>query len=112
MSFDLAFWVESPAPSPAEAAVTYDRLADGEEGVIAPDGAVARFLADVLADYPDLTEENMDVSPWASSIYSNTECVLVAISWSRAADLGPALRQIASRHGLITYDPQEEQVLA
>lgn len=112
MSFDLAFWVESPAPSPTEAAATYDQLAEGEDGVIAPDDSVARFLADVVAVYPDLAEDNMDISPWASPIYSNAECVLVAISWSRSAELAPALRQIASRHGLITYDPQEEQVLA
>lgn len=111
MSFDLAFWREDPVPSPADAAVTYDRLAEGEEGVVAPDGAVGRFLADVVAAYPDLVEDNMDISPWASPIYSNAECVLVAISWSRAAELAPALRQIATRHGLLTYDPQEQQVL-
>lgn len=112
MSFDLAFWSEDPPPSQARAADVYDRLADGESDVLPASPAVGRFLDDVDAAFPDLTEDTLDVSPWAAAVYRTSECAIVSISWSRVDDVVPVLLTLASRHRLTAYDPQTGQVRA
>ncbi|MFC7502825.1 hypothetical protein [Nocardioides sp. GCM10030258] len=115
MSFDLAFWWEKPTPSTSSAAATYGRLVEGELTVTetARNAAldVASFYTEVTAAYPEICEENMNSSPWASAIYKTDECVIVAISWSRADELTPVLCDMALRHGLTTFDPQSSSVL-
>ncbi|MFC8192364.1 hypothetical protein ACFUMH_11975 [Cellulomonas sp. NPDC057328] len=111
LSFDLAFWYDESTPSPDDAYAIYDKLTEGEIGVVAADEAVSRFLDDVRTAFADLTDENAETSPWASPIYATDECVIVAISGSRSADVVPSLLRIASDHGLVTYDPQNDEVL-
>lgn len=91
MSFDLAFWREAPGPSDESAAETYDRLVEGETGVASADESVQLFLNEVLRVYPDLNADNLDTSPWSSSIYSTSECVIVTISGSRSEEVFPIL---------------------
>src|SRR5689334_15950385 len=75
MSFDMTFWYASEPPSDQIAADVYDQLTDGDLNVVERSPALQEFLEEVLAVYPDLTEENAEESPWASSVYSNEECV-------------------------------------
>jgi hypothetical protein len=110
MSFDLAFWHETQ-PSDAERAYEiYDRLTDGETGVAESHPAVDEFYREVLSVYADITEENAEESPWASSPYRNDECVVAAIAWSRHEEVGAALIELADKHGLTAYDPQDRVV--
>lgn len=44
MSFDLAFWYESSQSAPDAAAQVYERLTDGETGVVQPDPRVDAFM--------------------------------------------------------------------
>jgi len=110
MSFDLTFWHETPAPDPQAALATYERLMDGVEGVIDAHPAVRLFQQDLLDRWGDLTEENEE-APWTAGIWANDECVAVGISWSRCAEVAPELHAMASRRGLVTFDPQDRTVL-
>lgn len=85
MSFDLAFWAEEPPPSPVRAADVYERLADGEAGVVPASPAVGRFLDDVDATFPDLTEDTLDSSPRAPTVLT----VRAARSGPEAVDAEP-----------------------
>ena len=60
--------------------------------------------------FGDLTEENMEDSPWASPLYQTPEGVIVDIAYSRSEEVAPTLRQLASKHGLTVYDPQNREV--
>ncbi|MBC3987192.1 hypothetical protein H8N01_32525 [Streptomyces sp. AC536] len=110
MSFDLAFWIQKSVPTLEESAWAYDQLTDGLTGVVEEDPAVEDFRASVISAFPDLTEETMDESPWASPLYGNRECVIAAISWSRSTEVSSVLLDLASRHGLTAYDPQDQVV--
>jgi len=110
MSFDLAFWYESSQSAPDAAAQVYERLTDGETGVVQPDPRVDAFYDELISVYEDLTMENAATSPWMSPPYRNDECVIVAISWSRCKDVAPVLLDIADRHGMTAYDPQDRIV--
>ncbi|MCP2266910.1 hypothetical protein ACFQHV_13425 [Promicromonospora thailandica] len=105
MSFDLAFWYPDDADvDPAAAFDVYDRVADGELGVVPEHPAVARFAEEMLEVYPE-TDAG---SPWAAACWVTPESVVVSISWSRAEEVGPVLASLAWDHGLVTYDPQAQ----
>jgi hypothetical protein len=110
MSFDLGFWHQNGRPTNEVADQIYARLCDGNIGVVEESQGVKAFFRDVVSIFPDITEENAEESPWASALYRTPECVLVAISWSRRDELVPTLLSLAARHGLTTYDPQEQTV--
>ncbi|WP_157518398.1 hypothetical protein [Herbidospora mongoliensis] len=78
--------------------------------------AVAAFHAEVVSLYPDLTEEmsdeEIDDSPWMAALYTGPGFRLAAISWSRSVMVAANLRFLANRHGLICYDPQADIVIA
>lgn len=110
VSFDLAFWFQESAPALEEAAQVYDKLTDGETGVVGEDPTVEDFHQAVISVFPDLVEENMNESPWAAPIYATSECVIVAISWSRSREVSSVLLNLASKYGVIAYDPQDQVV--
>jgi hypothetical protein len=83
VSFDLIFWYEDGRSTPEEAFEIYDKLTDGETGIVEVSPAIDDFFADVLSVYPNLTEENMEESPWTSPVYRTPECVIATIAWSQ-----------------------------
>ncbi|MDX3747109.1 hypothetical protein [Streptomyces sp. AK08-02] len=111
MSYDLAFWYEEKAINAEVAYQKYAAMADGESGIVTEHPGVAEFYLDTLQDYPDLSEENAEESPWSSPVYCTGECVLVAISWSRKDEVSTLLIAMAQNKGLLTYDPQKEEVI-
>ncbi|MET7356202.1 hypothetical protein [Streptomyces mirabilis] len=110
MSFDLTFWYQKSVPTSEEAAQVYDQLTDGLTGVVEESPEIEDFHQAVVSVFPDLTEENMNESPWASPLYVTSECVIAAISWSRSSEVSSVLLDLASRYGLTAYDPQDQVV--
>ena len=112
MSFDLGFWYEDVPSAPERAAAIYERLTDGEEGVVPSASAVNDFFVEVIATFEDMTEENMEESPWTSPLYQTPECVVASLAYSTSGDVAPVLLELASKHGLTAYDPQNREVLS
>ncbi|MFD5973010.1 hypothetical protein [Streptomyces bacillaris] len=110
MSYDLAFWQENLEIDASEAFRKYDAMTDGASGVFAESENVRAFHRALRDIHPDLTIENAEMSPWTSPVYGNGECVLVTIAWSRKDELVEGLIPLARKHGLLTYDPQQEEV--
>ena len=110
MSFDLSFWYEEVPSTSEHAAEIYDRLSDGEDGVVPSVPALDDFFVEVIATFGGLTEENMDDSPWTSPLYRAHECVIANLAYSRSEEVAPVLRRLASKYGLTVYDPQSREV--
>ncbi|MEF2529204.1 MULTISPECIES: hypothetical protein [Streptomyces] len=110
MSFDLIFWCQKVVPTSEEAAQIYDQLTDGDTGIVEESPAVEDFRQAVVSEFPDLTEANMEESPWASPLYVTGECVIASISWSRSTEVSSVLLGLASTYGLTAYDPQDRVV--
>lgn len=98
MSFDLIFWYQKSVSTLEEAARIYDQLTDGLTGVVEESPAIGDFHRSVISVFPDITDENMNESPWASPLYVTSECVIVAISWSRSSEVSSLLLDLASTH--------------
>ncbi|MDX6740106.1 hypothetical protein [Actinocorallia sp. A-T 12471] len=111
MSFDLVFWRSAGEVRVGEAAGIYERLVEGDSGVVAEAEEIAEFYGAIVSVYPDITVENMDETPWASPIYWNRECLIVTISWSRCGEVAPVLVDLSRRYGLVAYDPQDGVVI-
>jgi formylmethanofuran dehydrogenase subunit E-like metal-binding protein len=110
MSFDLAFWYADGPVNAVQALATYEAILREEPDCVAANSAVARFNADVVSVFPDLTAENMNDSPWSSPLYSSDAFAVASINWSRQAVMLQALIALAKKHGLICYDPQSGTV--
>jgi hypothetical protein len=114
MSFDMLFWYEHEPSTPEQAAQIYDKLTDGELGIVERNPALGDFYHEVMATYGDMsenmTEEDATVTPWTAGVYHNAECVITPISWWRCKEVGPALIAMAARHGVTTYNPQDRMI--
>jgi len=117
MSFDLGLWYSPRALGDDQADRVYQALAEGSEvpadAPIAPSPAVAAFLADLGARYPDLdtlADDEVDDSPWASGFESSDRHVLLNIRWHSSDEVLTAITELAAAHGLVLYDPQGETV--
>jgi hypothetical protein len=111
MSFDLAFWRSSDGDGvPSE---LYEQMMDEAVDVVAeaPE-QLAALVADITARYPEITGENMEESPWASEFDLTDEYLVVAISGSRSAEVAPFLVPLAHKHGLVVYDPQNDELIS
>lgn len=108
VSYDLGFWWEPDLISSEEAARKYVHLE--RAGVVSEHPSVRAFYDAVLKEFGDLTEETMETSPWSAPIYGSDQCVIVTASWSRAADVGPRLVDLARRHGLTAFNAQTGEV--
>lgn len=106
MSFGLIFWYEAVPPSVERATDVYFRLSDDEAGVVADNPRVDEFFSEVTSMYGDLTLENED-APWTSVLYHTPACVIAQISWSRSREISSVLIDLAKKHNLTAFDPQD-----
>jgi hypothetical protein len=113
MSFDLVVWYE-PWPISGEEArhkldLAYD---DGDESGFIPHEAVRRFRRDLLAQFP--AQENLDLGDdsavWSVTPNDSDRYVSMCMRYSKADDVIPVIRELASIHGLILLDPQDNSV--
>jgi hypothetical protein len=113
MSFDLYVWREAQPMTAEQAERVYHQLAEGRTGIAEPDDRVQAFHQELTTRFPDLedlSEEEIEASPWSMSPELTPTCVITTIMWPRAQELTAFMIDLAGRHGLICYDPQERHV--
>ena len=113
MSFDLAFWHEARPITSEQAVHVYWQLCDEDYSVVKPHEAVALFLQDLTQHYPpidNLSEEEVDESPWSCAWDVSPGSVIVCMTWPSGRALAPFFIQMANRHNLVCYDPQRAEV--
>ena len=115
MSFDLAVWEGAAPTDDAAAQVIFERfMAVMEAGQVdLPSDRIKAFVAALLDQWPDLSDDPDGKSPWADEpLIGNAfgTCVYLAIQWSRAEEATATVARIASTHGLVCFDPQSSTV--
>ncbi|MEU0822545.1 hypothetical protein [Streptomyces mirabilis] len=110
MSFDLGFWWEAQSIPPAEAARKYSAMVAGEVGVAGEHPALDVFFGELISQFPDLTEENFESSPWAAPLYRTNECLIVSISYPHQSEVSERLLELSNASGVTCYDPQSGSV--
>ncbi|MER8199356.1 hypothetical protein ABTY00_36175 [Streptomyces microflavus] len=112
MSFDLGVWFQEVRPSGAAALETHQRLCAGEPAAVRHNAAVTGFHAALVAEFPEAEPATDESSPWSAGLDVGDGYVLIAMQWSRAAEVAPRVVELAGQSGLICFDPQDGVVHA
>ncbi|WP_410672353.1 hypothetical protein [Amycolatopsis sp. cmx-4-68] len=112
MSFDLAVWPEAAVVTAAEAARKYQKLCELLPGAVPAEPRGLAFERELTARYPPLSSMAPDdeSSPWNADPTVLGEAVVLTMSWSAADAVAPFVQELAERHDLVLYDPQDRTV--
>jgi hypothetical protein len=117
MSFDLAVWYPDRRLSSEEAGQRYGRLCEGEVGEVVENPSVLAFHEELTAKHPeldDIPEEKLDdreYCPWSVQMDRSPGHVTMCCVWSRAEYVRHLVGDLARKHGLALYDPQEGAII-
>jgi hypothetical protein len=117
MSYDLAVW-EGERPADDDAAGRcftdlYDRFIDTDEPAVPPVERIAAFVAALLQRWPDLTEDEDDISPWSTGPLIGEACgplIYFPMRWSMADEASAFAAELASSMGLNCFDTQARKL--
>jgi hypothetical protein len=116
MSFDLSGWHTTKRLSDEEAGELYAALCESRTEGIAPHRAVDAFYAELTARYPEIDTvpddriDDHDYCPWSCALDRSPGHVNMPCVWSQAGNVERFVRQLARKHGLAVYDPQQGRV--
>jgi hypothetical protein len=117
MSFDLGIWYPDKRLSVAEAGERYGRLCEGDTDGLVEHPAVQAFYEELIAKHPeidDIPEERIDdheYCPWSIAMDRSAGHVIMCCVWSRAEYVREHVGNLAAKHGLVLYDPQQDAVI-
>ena len=113
MSFDLAVMnLRGPVTS-AEAGELYAELCEGNVDVVASSENIDLFYQELTSKYPDIdsySDDEVDNCPWSVELDISDGAVVMCMVWSRVEEVAPFVMQLAAKHNLACYDPQEEKI--
>jgi hypothetical protein len=116
MSFDLAIWHTPKRLTDAEAAVLYTALCASQRDGVAPHPGVEAFYAELTAKHPEIDTvpderiDDHDYCPWSCALDRSPGHVIMACVWPKAEYVQALVRELAVKHGLAVFDPQEGRV--
>lgn len=100
----------SPGPVTANQAERIcHQLAEGDQFATTPSPRIFEFAGELIERYPrleDLDLVGLEDSPWRMSPDVSSERVILCMGFAQAAEISPEILELASRHGLVCYDPQ------
>ena len=117
MSCDLGVWYPDRVLSSEEAGKRYARLCEGDVSDVVEHPAVTAFYDELVANHPeidDIPEERVDdheYCPWSIAMDRSPGHVIMCCVWSRADYVRGLVAELAIKHGLVLYDPQEEAAI-
>ena len=121
MSYDLAVW-EGGSPAGEKVALAtflalYEKWFGDDEPPPdedpTPTQPIQRYVAALLERWPDITTDAGDESPWADGpLEANAagNFFFFSLVWSRAEEAAAYCADLATRHGLVCFDPQTNAV--
>ncbi|QLE73442.1 hypothetical protein FGW37_19280 [Streptomyces rectiverticillatus] len=116
MSYDLAVWEgRRPADDTAAGEMFHDLCNRYMHTGVKhpPTDRIAEYVAVLLERWPDLAEDEDDVSPWSTGpLIGEAEGPLIyfPMRYSMADEASAYVAQVASSMGLVCYDPQVQQL--
>jgi hypothetical protein len=111
MSFDLCILDAEPSIAISEASRLYQDF--DIDGTTAPNQKISSLIQEITSRYPqidDYADEDIDNCPWAVAFDVDEKCVVICISFSRVGDVVDWISEVASKHDLVCYDPQENKL--
>jgi len=117
MSCDFGVWYPDKQLTHDEAGVRYARLCDSQvEGEVVDHPSVGAFYAELTSRHPeidDVPDDRVDDTlycPWSVAMDRSGGHVLMACVWSRAEYVRGLVHEVARKHGLAVFDPQQGRI--
>jgi hypothetical protein len=116
MSFDLGVWHPLTRLTDAEAGELYVSLCDYGIGGVTSHPAVDAFYAELTARYPEIDTvpddriDDHDYCPWSCALDRSPAHVIMSCVWPQAENVERTVRELAAKHGLAAFDPQQGKV--
>jgi hypothetical protein len=116
MSFDLGVWHTPKRLTDEEAGLLYVALCELDNQGLPPHPAVDAFYAELTARYPEIDTvaddriDDHDYCPWSCALDRSPGHVIMPCVWSQAENVERFVHQLARKHGLAVYDPQQGRV--
>ena len=112
MSFDLAVWHAESQPTNEEAAAIYLELCENWPYLQGDHPSVAAFYQELTQRWPEIDTVpedrvgDFDYCPWSCALSHSGMAVVMSCVWPKADEVAAFVRELASRHGLVLFDPQ------
>ena len=113
MSFDLAVLSIEKSISTDKAVEIYRELCDGNYEILRPSDKIDAFYQELTQKFPDIdsySDDEVDDCPWSVEIDVSDGAVIMSMVWSRVEELAPYVMELAERHHLACFDPQESRL--
>ena len=113
MSFDLAVMNVPKSITSAEAGDLYAELCEGKVDVLSPSANIDSFYQELISKYPDIdsySDDEVDNCPWSVELNISDGAVLMCMVWSRVEEVAPFVMNLAAKHNLACFDPQEDKI--
>jgi hypothetical protein len=116
MSFDLAVWHTQEHLTDAEAGALYVDLCESRVDGVMPHPNVDAFYTDLTAKHPEIDTvpddriDDHDYCPWSCALDRSPGHIIMSCVWSKAEYVERLVRELAVKHGLAMYDPQQGRV--
>lgn len=116
MSCDYSVWHTTLRLSAAEAGKLHVRLCEGDTSEVAPHPGIDSFYKELTAQHPEIDDvpedqlDNKDLCPWSVAFDRSDGHIIMCCIWPKADYVGSLVSRLATKHGLVFYDPQSERV--
>lgn len=113
MSYDLGVWYPHERLSDGEAGRLYVGLCEGKVQNPKPHPAVDASYQELTAKHPEMDTvpddkvDDVDYCPWSSALDRSPGHVIMGCVWARAEYVDRFVRELARKHGLAVFDPQQ-----
>ena len=116
MSCDFGVWFPSQQLDSSAAGELYGSLCQGDTSGVEPSSAIDAFFLELTSIHPeidDVPEEavgDMDRCPWSIAFDRSPGHLIMCCVWSKAEYVEALIKRLASKHGLVVYDPQASAI--
>lgn len=117
MSFDLGVRYPQQRIGNKEAGELYVRLCAGDTSGVLPHLAIDAFYTDLTGKHPEIDTipegkiGDYDYCPWSCKLDRSPGHVIMSCVWSKATYVDRLVQDLARKHGLAVYDPQDDEVI-
>ena len=111
-NFYLGVWSGEDPPTHQDAARQYAAFLERKQPAVFNE-AVYTFYTELIRYYPNpdlVAEEDQDSCPWVSATEASGDFVQMVLKWERYAEVFPLVLQLAEKHGLVCFDPQNSNM--
>ncbi len=116
MSCDYGVWYSEAPLTTEEATTIYVALCEQWPFLQGENEAVRTFYRELTGHWPEIDtvpDEKIDdheYCPWSCEISHSGMAVVTACVWPMGGKVGTYMKDLATKHKLVFYDPQSERV--